>query len=239
MADDVNVVNDVLEMPDISPWLDEIRSIALRHHRTAPLVDADDLESDMHVWWFEPKNTKYIVGYLTGENTELGARKLRRALSNRAYTFRLGEKAAREGFEVSDLYWYSKPLISELLPQVYEKHTTMPSAAPDGQPKGKSPASEGGNSLALIADVKRAKRRLPKEDRAFLKVAYHYQLDWDRVGEALDLLPDTARKRHERCISRMHRVLGGDRPWGLERFVGTRRAISNATAIAITRNAEG
>jgi len=218
------------------PYEDMLRVIAADLGRIYGQHVKEDVHSELLLWWCV--NQQYVERYLNPDEPH-GQGKLRRALYNHGLGFCLADKAAGEGFEVDDLYWYSKPQVEELLPAVFETELAVLAVQGNsGKVSGSSPANEGGNAQAMVADVSRATARLREEDLNFLRLCYRHQLEWIAIGAMVDVLPKSAEQRHDRCVRRVHALLGGDRPYGMDKWVGTRRAMSNAAAIRMTQRQE-
>ena len=80
---------------------------------------------------------------------------------------------------------------------------------------GKPPApSEGGNMMAMMAEVKAAYIKLNEEDKNILYQKYANSLTYADIAEELALpSDDAARMRHNRAIKKLITRLGGFRPF--------------------------
>lgn len=220
---------------DHAPFDNLIRRIASEYARTYTMVEMDDILQNLYEWWYTPANTDYINGYINDDGEE-GRRKLVRSLRNEAYKHCLFEKAQQEGYEPEDLQWYTADQVSDLLPVALDSSTLVyETPLVDTMGRSNVDPAEGNTRMAAVADVARALEQIDTEDRTFLAVVFSLNLDWDEIGRFFDILPDSAQKRYRRIVERVQRKLGGRRPDGWFGFVGSRRAMSNAAAIAITR----
>lgn len=211
---------------------DVIDSLAVSLHRQHKYVPISDLKQEMWTWWFDPKNVEARDRYLDEGND--GHAKLMASLRNVARSYCLLEQAHALGFEPEDYFFYSKKQIVSLLPYAINPEELAFVASTEKVARSNSDPAEGGNLLAMVADVERVVRRLPREDRTFLALAIQYNYQWDDLGEFLGVKPHTAEVRYYRLVNRVHRRLGGSKPQGFEEYVGSRRVMSNARAIALT-----
>lgn len=154
-------------------------------------------------------------------------RMVRRRCEDAARSYGEREKAARGGYEVSDLYFYSKPQIEDLLPYVFDAPTlTRGGDAPVGVTPNHS---EGNNLLAMVADIQSACHALcDAHELAFLYTATR-GYSWAWVGDVHDINEKSASQKYRRLVARIQRHLGGRKPQPTRR-----RVMSNATAVAIT-----
>lgn len=189
------------------------------------LLDIDDLTQIGFVWALE--NESKVHDYL--EDERIGAlkaqmyRTMQRAVAK--------ERASSTGCATEDIFYYTVPLIEELLTEVWEDaDRAMSGALADGQPLGKGPINEGNNRAAHVIDILRALSRLPEDTRSLLRQRYQVGLEWEEIGSLHGLSAEAAKKRVRRSLVTMLDLLGGESPWK------GRRPTGNAHAQAITAN---
>jgi DNA-directed RNA polymerase specialized sigma24 family protein len=175
--------------------------------------------------------TRNLHRYLNDEDEEKGKAQLRTALHNHAKRFANEQKAQAEGFLYSDIHWYSAATIRDILPSVWDYDEWQGGASGDGI-RSTLPANEGGNRMAMLADVKGAVDKLDQQALDILYSRYVLSMSWENIGEAVGLTPDMARKKDSRIVKRILESLGGERP--PHEGPGSRRVMPNATAQAIT-----
>lgn len=187
------------------------------------LLDLDDLVQTGFVWALE--NEDKVRGYV--EDDKIGALKaqiyrvMQKAVAK--------ERAASTGCDPSDIFYYTVPLIEELLTDVWEDaDRVLNGVVNDGQPTGKGPVNERNNRAAHAVDVLRALSRLDDATRSLLRQRYQIGLGWEEIGSLHGIEGDTARKRVRRALVTMLDLLGGESPWR------NRRPNGNAHAQAIT-----
>jgi hypothetical protein len=77
-----------------------------------------------------------------------------------------------------------------------------------------SAPSEGGNLMAMMAEVKAGFIKLSTEDKNILYQKHANSMSYGAIAEELALpSDDAARMRHKRAIKRLITRLGGFRPW--------------------------
>lgn len=179
------------------------------YSRFGDYVELDDLVGEAMVWWYS-KGQRYLAEYLQDEDYL----RLRRSIWRWCLRFAELEKATKVGYRTSDQYDYPPARIVAILPIALDPEGVPPGQVHDdsggGAPHGN--LAEGGDALAALVDVRRALSALEEDDLHFLSLADLYQLDWDRLGAYLAILPDSARRRHARIAERMSRWLNREDP---------------------------
>lgn len=129
------------------------------------------------------------------------------------------EKAAKTGYQIIDEAYYEGFTLGQLLPfviasvidgTVLEQVQQM---VQDGQPKGKSSPSEGGNLLASLLDIKTGYTKITVEDQTLLKVRYLDSFTLQQVGNLYGCSASTADRRIGHALRRLQDKLGGLSPW--------------------------
>ena len=152
--------------------------------------------------------------------------------------FALHEKAARTGYDFEDVYFYSTGLLRELIPQALDRTLWVePGVANEtGKLSRTAKPEEGGNRVAMLCDVRSGLESGSEADKELLWTTFGLCMPEDEHAMVLGITVEALRTRIHRAVQRLQRRLGGPKPDGP--YVGTRRAISNAQAQAITRNQE-
>jgi DNA-directed RNA polymerase specialized sigma24 family protein len=139
---------------------------------------------------------------------------LYRSLRNQALDYCLYWKAKSLGYEPSDLYYYEPAVVEAILPAVLRGDITEAPVLNLGMPGKPSAPAEGGNIMAMMAEIKSAYLKLSTEDRHILYHKYANSLSHAAIAEELALpSDDAARMRHNRAIKRLITRLGGFRPF--------------------------
>jgi DNA-directed RNA polymerase specialized sigma24 family protein len=216
---------------DLSSFEGMVGQVAYSVGRHFPFVDLEDLRQELWLWLVEHQEKVQVWG-----QEATGDRRTAKSLRRAARAVCLDLKAQRGGYDLGDLWFYSVGQLRQLLPDVLDTEgwtASSPALSPD-RVQSQSLVNEGNNRLAMLVDVKDAFLRLADEDQQLLYVHYRVHEEEQHATE-LEISVEALRSRVTRALTRLQRELGGPQP-DVE-WVGTRRAMSNATAQALTRSA--
>jgi DNA-directed RNA polymerase specialized sigma24 family protein len=176
--------------------------------------------------------------YLSTNTDHMNSKMLWTSLRRAGVAFCTREKAAITGYDVEDLYYYSTGQLRDLLPVVLDRESWGGTGVVQdlGKITGGGDPAHGNNRLAMICDVRSALEACSDEDKRLLWTVFGLRVDDDEYATSLGITADALRMRVVRALKRLQRHIGGPRPDGL--YEGTRRALSNAQAQAVTRNQE-
>lgn len=178
-----------------------------------------DIQQELYVWMFQ--NYDRIAGWRETREEAHAERTILRALRNAGERYCRNEKAEQSGFSTDDEFFYSIPMVSDLLQLHFDDDWMLPNGAEMTKTTGGTPAREGGNLMAMVADVGRAYEALPKPDKSLLREIYDNDdhgvadaiatksLDWECSLGA-------ANSRIRRVVGRLRAQLGGPAPWRKE-----------------------
>ena len=190
------------------------------HRRFRNFVERDDLKQACYEWAVSRK--KYIEEQLSDEDPEKrkhAERKLAWQMKRYAERFARKEKASKSGYHISDEVYYESFTLGQLLPFVIASiidGTVLEQAQEmmmDGQPKGSSSPSEGGNILASLLDIKKGFLLLDEEDKDILRLRYHENFTLEKIGVLLSCATSTADRKCSASLRRLQQILGGETPW--------------------------
>ena len=176
-------------------------------------VTREDAAQEMWVWLLG-KGTASVRRWLANDPQQ--TTRIWRSLVDAGETYARAEKAARVGYDPADEFFYDKKLIEAGL--ILALDTTFDGMVNPGNDSGvrnRKVASEGGNLLAIVGDIRRAIKVCP---------------DW--VGFTL-LQSEPGGLGWDDAIAALIAVLGGERP-----TIGRRRVVSNAAAQHMTHAQE-
>ena len=195
----------------IAPWDYVVVSVAAEYHKKYNMVELDDIKQSLYEWFVShPRKLS--------EWEALGARDaknlLYRSLRNQALDYCQLWKAKSLGYETSDLFYYEPAIIEALLPAILMKQTSDAPQVNLGMP-GRPPApAEGGNLLAMMAEIRSGYDKLSVTDRQVLFYRYAESLDFVDIAKEMNLgTDDAARMRHNRAIKKLITRIGGFRPF--------------------------
>lgn len=195
----------------IQPWESIIAHVADEYSRKYTMVDKDDIKQSLYEWFLEHpvKLTEWeALGKRSAQNL------LYRSLRNQALDYCQIWKAKSAGYEMSDVFYYDAAIIEAILPAVLLGNTTEAPKLDLGMPGRPSAPSEGGNMMAMMAEIKLGYSKLSDEDKNILYQKHANSLSYAGIAKALALpSDDAARMRHNRAIKKLITRLGGFRPF--------------------------
>jgi hypothetical protein len=175
------------------------------------MVEREDIKQSLYEWFVSHprKLTEWEkLGNRSAQNL------LYRSLRNQALDYCQLWKSKSIGYELSDLFYYEADVIEALLPAILRGDIAEAPKLNLGMPGRPSAPSEGGNLMAMMAEIKVAYDTLSKEDKSILFLKYANSLDYSSIATELQLSSDdAARMRHNRAIKKIINRLGGYRPF--------------------------
>ena len=199
----------------INQWLqykDMMQRIATEYHRKYPMVDIDDFQQEMYLWFVtHPKKFKEWMAMDEKDSVKLIARSLR----NQCLKYGEREKARTAGYAVSDVHYYDPAIVEAFLPTIIAESYEMPAKLKDlSGIRNNSDISDGMNWLAMRSDIAKGYYKLPPSRQALLRIRYSDEdADWSTVAEAIGTTPDGARMKIQRAIISLIQNIGGKRPY--------------------------
>jgi DNA-directed RNA polymerase specialized sigma24 family protein len=196
------------------------------------------LKKQFHMVEREDIYQELWVKYLSTDCTHMNHKMLWSTLRRAGVAFCTREKAEITGYDVDDLYYYSTGQLRELLPLVMDRESwTQAGVVADmGKITGTSDPAHGNSRLAMICDVRSALEACSDQDKELLWTAFGLAVSEPEHALSMGITEDAVRMRIVRALKRLQQRLGGPRPQ--MEYHGTRRALSNAQAQAVTRNQE-
>ena len=186
-----------------------VGAIAYEFSRKFYMCDADDIRQELWVWFLtHPNKVKVWESIDDKQSIKLIAKSLR----NCAKDYCQKQKAHAVGYRVEDNYYYDKELVEVLLPAVIRKDTTAPALNDLGHSSTKKVASEGGNWLAMVADIDAALDKLTLEQKSIIFLRFGDGCDNKTFAKEMGISEDAARMRVNRALNNLLNKLGGKRP---------------------------
>lgn len=208
-------------MTEINPIIyDLVPAMATSVTRRFKLyVELDDVKQECLAW--ASSRAAYINAQLSEDNPDRKHNEQRVAWQMRraAERYARKEKAAKNGYHVSDEAYYESATVAQLLPFVIASvidGTVLEQAQEmirDGQPKGSSSPAEGGNLLAMLLDIKNAYLKLEQSDQTVLVLRYHENLTLTQMGAVLECAVSSADRRCNASLRKLLQGLGGESPF--------------------------
>ena len=194
------------------PYKDMMLQIAAEYKRKYAMVDIDDLQQEMYLWFVtHPRKFREWLVLDDRDKDKLIARSLR----NQCLKYCEKEKARTVGYDLSDRYYYDASVIEAFLPSIITESYDMPAKIKDlGSTIKGSDVKDGMNWLALRSDIAKAYYKLSDLKQYVLAVRFaNPDLEWSKVAEVLKTTPDGARMKVQRAITTMTQSLGGWKPF--------------------------
>lgn len=225
--------------------------VARKVKRQYPMIEIDDLIQEGRMWAIT--HPKKFRDYVDDDDKKRGTRMLVAAIRNYVRDYARKERAQRFGYDLGDDVFYSLAVLKGtgrgkgLLHYVYDRDSWVNPPKGDGETRSGQDPAEGNTWLATLVDVHRAVERLPRGDERLLAAHFEQGLTYEQIGSSfpVPVAVSTVAKRIDQAVVKVQDELGGAKPredppeGGWEAgYVGTRRAISNAHARAITDNQE-
>jgi DNA-directed RNA polymerase specialized sigma24 family protein len=190
------------------------------YRRYNKYVERDDIKQECMAWAMG--RSAYINEQMSEENEERRRHNEQRIawqMRRAAERYARKEKASKSGYQTQDEAYYESATIGQLLPFVIASvldGTVLEQAqqmVQDGQPKGKSSPSEGGNLLATLIDLKKAYLELEVEDQMLLRLRHHELFTLQQIAGQLECAVSTADRRCNASLRKLIDNLGGQSPW--------------------------
>ena len=174
-----------------------------------------DIQQELDLWYI--KHHRKVAEWDEEYHPKTASRFLARSLRNEGERYCRKEKAAIEGYEIEDEFFYSIPMIADMLALYFDPDRHAPRGIELGKSPSGIPPEEGGNLLAMVADVGKAYEAMPPTDQWLLSSVYdgeipvreaigNLSVDWGITHAAAD-------QRIRRVLGRLRTKLGGPRPY--------------------------
>lgn len=210
----------ILEVPvfDFTPQDEAAVASASKilYSRYRSVVDFEDVQQELYCWLLQKYDK--VVDWRERLDTQHAERTIVKALRNAGEKYCRQEKAEREGYSPDDEFFYSLPMVADLLVLYFDPDWMMPNGQDfTASTSGGRPASEGGNLPAMVSDIGRGLKALPRPDSELLRRVYGGSNSAADEIAALacewDVSFSAANSRVRRVIGRLRAALGGADPY--------------------------
>jgi DNA-directed RNA polymerase specialized sigma24 family protein len=206
-----------------------VRQAAQRSHGAQRgFVEKDDLVQEGYVYVLE--NYAKVKGWVETGDVAL----LKHALYQYMHKFTMRQRYLKDGTEPGDYYVYQISVIEDLLPEALNDGPNYGGSTSDlgTQVKSGKSLAEGGDRMAMIADIKAGMLALSEYERELIVLKYHGAGRSDHeLAQWFERPEPTINKQIRSALRKMARRLGSEP-------VRRRKAISNAQAQHDTREQE-
>jgi RNA polymerase sigma factor (sigma-70 family) len=207
---------------EINPTVyDLVPSVARTiHRRFSNWVELQDVNQECYHWVISRANwINEMLGVEDLDQRKHNEQRIAYQMRRAAERYSRKEKAIKSGYHITDEAYYESATIAQLLPFVIASvvdGTVLEQAQEmirDGQPKGSSSPSEGGNLLATLIDIKKKYLKLEERDRNILALRYHENLTLAQIAAIQECAVSTADKRCQASLRKLLQSLGGESPY--------------------------
>jgi RNA polymerase sigma factor (sigma-70 family) len=200
---------------DIAP---SVASNIYRRYRN--FVELNDIQQECYQWAIT--RSVYVNEQLSEPDTTQrrhNEQKIGWQMKRVAERYARKEKAAKSGYQLGDEAYYETSTLAQLIPFIIASvldGTALEQAQEminDGQPRGGSSPSEGGNLLATLIDIKKAYLLIDPDEQQILIWRYHQGLTLQQIAGLLETAVSTADRRCLQSLRKLQQELGGQSPW--------------------------
>jgi len=194
------------------PYKDMMIRISADYQRKYPMVESDDLQQEMYLWFAShPKKFKEWSALEEKDRDKLIAKSLR----NQCLKYCEREKARTKGYDITDLYYYDASVVEAFLPTIIAESYELPAKIKDLNTKfAGGEISDGMNWLALRSDIASAFYALSEAKQNILRLRFsNPEAEWGKVAEDMKTTPDGARMKVQRSLASLIQNLGGWKPF--------------------------
>ena len=190
------------------------------HRRYKHWVERDDITQECIAWAIT--RNAYITDQMSVEDVkqlEHNERRIAWQMKRAVERYARKEKANKSGYQTNDEVYYQTFTLGQLLPFVISSIIDgtvleqMQEMINDGQPRGSSSPSEGGNLLAALIDIKKCFLKLDQKDQTVLRMRYYDNATLQQIASYLECAVSTADRRVSNSLRRLQDELGGETPW--------------------------
>ena len=190
------------------------------HRRYKHWVEKEDVTQEC-IAWAVTRNA-YITEQMSVEDPkqlEYNQSRIAWQMKRAVERYARKEKANKSGYQINDEVYYQTFTLGQLLPFVISSIIDgtvleqMQEMINDGQPRGSSSPSEGGNLLASLIDIKKCYLKLDQKDQELLRMRHYDNATLQQIAAFLECAVSTADRRCTNSLRRLQDELGGETPW--------------------------
>lgn len=182
--------------------------------RYRDFCEYEDIQQELYIWLLHHYDK--VEEWRATFHERTAERYTVKSLRNAGEKICRREKASQSGYEVDDEFFYSIPMVADML-QLYFDPDWMAPTVDVTHESDKRPPQEGGNLVAMLADVGMAYEAMPLFDRELLRRIYdggtpvRDAIAYEASGAGI--AHDAMDKRIRRVIGRLRQKLGGPAPY--------------------------
>lgn len=211
---------DGSKMTELWPDVIELAAVAASPiaRRFNGYAEAEDLRSVATE--YAVKRPWKVIEYLDREDSnerKRGERALIVAMRRECERYARKEKAERSGYRPEDEYFYRPMVIEKIIEVINDGGMELSGQVFDpsdmGAKRKTKPASEGGDLLAMIADVDAALHSLDDRTRAMMIMRHGDGMTLTDIARIHSVTPQRVEQVTQRGMQKMIEFLGGGNPY--------------------------
>jgi hypothetical protein len=175
-------------------------------------VDFQDVQQTLYLWLLQ--HYEKVITWRANYSERHAERTVIKALRNAGERYCRTEKAERDGYAVEDEFFYSIPMIADLLSLSFDPLWRQPKGVDYSEQRPTSPSND---LVVMVSDVTSALETLPKPDQTLLRYVYGGKRTpseaFAQLGLDWDISPEASYHRVRRVVGRVRAALGGENPW--------------------------
>lgn len=176
-------------------------------------VEYADVQQELYLWLLAHYDR--AVRWRANYSVRHAERTVVKALRNAGERYCRTEKAEADGYAVEDEFFYSIPMIADLLSLWLDPEWMVPKGI--DYTEDALPPTPSADLVTMVADVGKAFESLPEPDQDLLRYVYGGdRLTADAIAQkSLEwgISQSAANSRIRRVVGRVRAALGGENPW--------------------------
>lgn len=176
-------------------------------------VDYLDVQQELYLWLLTHYNR--VERWRSEYSEKHAERTVVKALRNAGERYCRTEKAERDGYAVEDEFFYSIPMIADLLMLALDPEWMVPRGIDYTEEAPRRPVNA--DLVTMVSDVKKGYESLPEPDQRLLSYVYGADHDpRDAIAQKAvewGVTQSAAYGRIRRVVGRVRAALGGENPW--------------------------
>lgn len=177
--------------------------------------EKEDVEQTLWLWFAShPVKTKE---WMELENPKDSDKLFAKSLRNAAMDYCLREKAAKEGYDYDDVFWYNKSFVKLLLPAVLaDDYSRLQNVLAQHGGRGSGAPAEANDWMAYSSDIRAAYSKLTEEEQKLVYLFYAKDVEGSELHEVAGDDKPSARAtmmQANRALNKMVKNLGGFEPF--------------------------
>lgn len=201
---------------DVTALADAVSIISSRlanRYRRVKEIEEADIQQEL--WVYAWRKREKVHDYMAREDRQSvrkGWSALLTTLERAGERYCQKAKAKAAGYEIQDVVWYSREALKDWIRVLVNSEGVFTNQSEEDTRQVRL-ANESFNLEATLADIQRALKSLPVEDRWLLVESCAYGTTQKKLASILEISDTTVQRRIDSALKRMLDLLGGERPW--------------------------